>query len=203
MRIFCVGRNYKLHIQELGNETPEKPVIFMKPDTAVMKENGYFYIPSFSSEIHYESELIIKISKHGKNINPKFSHRYYNYLSLGIDFTARDLQHELKTKGLPWLLSKGFDNSAVIGNWIEKDKFSDINQISFNLSVNGEVKQKGNSSMMIYGIDFLISFISKYITLKKGDILFTGTPSGVGQVHQGDILIGTVENTPVFNIRIK
>lgn len=203
MKIICVGRNYVDHALELNNEVPENPVIFLKPDTALLKDNAPFYMPSFSNEVHYECELVIKIEKEGKFIEPQFAHKYYNEIGLGIDFTARDLQNQLKAKGLPWELAKAFNGSAAISNFVPKSSFENIQNINFSLSVNNTEKQNGNTSLMIFKIDYLISFISRYFTLKKGDLIFTGTPKGVGKVEIGDRLQGFLEKEPMFDFYIK
>ncbi|MFN0047812.1 MAG: fumarylacetoacetate hydrolase family protein [Cytophagales bacterium] len=203
MKIFCVGRNYADHAKELKNEIPTVPVIFMKPDTAILKDNAPFYYPEFSKEIHYETELVVKIDKEGKFIEEKFAHKYYQEIGLGIDFTARDLQNELKAKGLPWELAKGFNGSAPISNFIAKSQLQTLQDIQFSLHINNEEKQIGDTADMIFTIDYLISFISKYFTLKKGDLLFTGTPSGVGAVKIGDRLVGKLKNIEMFNFEVR
>jgi 2-keto-4-pentenoate hydratase/2-oxohepta-3-ene-1,7-dioic acid hydratase in catechol pathway len=203
MKIICVGRNYAAHIEELDNERPEHPVIFIKPDTAVLPNGQDFYIPDFSNDVHYEVELLVKINKVGKYIDEKFAHKYYDQVSLGIDFTARDLQSKLKEKGLPWEKSKAFDGSAVIGEWIPKDNISDINNVSFQLRKNNTIVQDGNTQLMLWKVDHLIAYVSSYFTLKKGDVLFTGTPAGVGKVEPNDSLIGYLDNNQLFSVTIK
>ncbi|PZD77280.1 fumarylacetoacetate hydrolase family protein [Mesonia sp. K7] len=204
MKIICVGRNYAKHIEELANEKPENPVLFMKPDTSVLLKKQPFFIPDFSNDVHYEVEVLVRIHKIGKYIQPKFAHKYYNQIGLGIDFTARDLQNELKAKGLPWEKAKGFDGSAVISEkWIDKDNFEDIQQLDFSLQKNGEVVQNANTSLMLWKIDELISYISQFFMLKIGDIIFTGTPSGVGKIQENDILEGYIENQKMFQIKVK
>lgn len=203
MKIICVGRNYADHVKELKNELPQSPVVFMKPDTALLKDNQPFYFPEFSKEIHFETEVVVKIDREGKFIEEKFAHKYYNEIGLGIDFTARDLQNELKSKGLPWELAKAFNGSAVVSNFLPKAQLPDVNQLNFNLEINGVERQKGNTSDMIFSIDYLIAFISKFFTLKKGDLIYTGTPSGVGAVNIGDILTGSLEGNPMFSFSIK
>lgn len=204
MKIFCVGRNYVDHIEELKNERPDEIVIFSKPDTARLQRDEDFYIPAFSQNVHYEVELLIKIKKVGKYIQPEFAHRYYDEIGLGIDFTARDLQEKLKSKGLPWEKAKGFDGSAVISpTWINKEDFSDLQNINFSLQKNEEVVQKGNTSHMLWKIDELIAEISTYFTLKTGDILFTGTPAGVGKINEGDVLEGFVEDVSMFKVKVR
>ena len=203
MKIICVGRNYTDHIKELENNKPKDPVLFLKPDSSIILNNKPFYIPDFSQNIHYELELIIKISRLGKHIQEKFSHKYYDFIGLGIDFTARDLQSDLKNKGLPWEKSKAFDGSCFISKWINKSEFNDINNLNFNLDKNGKTVQKTNSKMMLWKIDELISYISTFFTLKIGDVIFTGTPAGVGKVSIGDNLEGFIEENKIFNLNIK
>jgi 2-keto-4-pentenoate hydratase/2-oxohepta-3-ene-1,7-dioic acid hydratase in catechol pathway len=203
MKIICIGQNYLEHIEELNSNRSESPVIFLKPDSSIIQKNQPFFIPDFSKEIHYEVEIILKFSKLGKHIDPKFSNKYYNQISLGIDFTARDLQKKLKQSGQPWEKAKAFDNSAVIGDWINISDFHDINNINFCLKVNNKIVQTSNSSNMIWKVDELISEVSNYFTLKIGDILFTGTPEGVGKVNVGDVLDGFLEKKKVFSIKIK
>ncbi len=203
MKIICIGRNYTDHITELQNEKPEDPVVFIKPDSAVLPKEQDFYIPEFSNDVHYEVEVLVKIKKVGKHIDEKFANKYYDEIGLGIDFTARDLQSKLKEKGLPWEKAKGFDGSAVIGEWLPKTNFKDINNISFNLSKNDEVVQIGDTSLMLWKIDELISYVSKYFMLKKGDIIFTGTPAGVGRVMPNDYLSGSLEGKELFSLKIK
>ena len=203
MKIICVGRNYPKHIKELVNQRPESPVIFIKPDTSLLQKNNPFFIPDFSKLINYELELLVKINRIGKYIQPKFAFKYYQEVGLGIDFTARDIQQQLKEKGLPWEKAKGFDGSALIGEWFDKSNFEDINKLDFHLLKNGIVTQSGNSSQMIWKIDELISEISKFFTLKIGDIIFTGTPEGVGDVQEDDLLEGFLMNEKAFSIKIK
>jgi 2-keto-4-pentenoate hydratase/2-oxohepta-3-ene-1,7-dioic acid hydratase in catechol pathway len=203
MKIICIGQNYLEHIEELNSNRSESPVIFLKPDSSIIQKNQPFFIPDFSKEIHYEVEIILKFSKLGKHIDPKFSNKYYNQISLGIDFTARDLQKKLKQSGQPWEKAKAFDNSAVIGDWINISDFQEINNINFCLKVNNKIVQTSNSSNMIWKVDELISEVSNYFTLKIGDILFTGTPEGVGKVNVGDVLDGFLEKKKVFSIKIK
>ena len=203
MKIICIGRNYTDHINELKNNRPTEPVIFLKTDTSVILKNQPFFIPNFSNDIHHEVEVLIKIKKIGKHIDPKFSHKYYDEISLGIDFTARDLQSELKSKGLPWEKSKAFDGSALIGKWVNKSIFNDVNNLNFSLELNGNLAQKGSTSLMLWSIDEIISYVSKYFTLKIGDIIFTGTPSGVGPVNINDQLIGKIEDEEFFKLKIK
>ena len=203
MKIICVGRNYTDHIKELENNKPKDPVLFLKPDSSIILKNKPFFIPDFSQNIHYELELIIKISRLGKHIQEKFSHKYYDFIGLGIDFTARDLQTDLKSKGLPWEKSKAFDGSCFTSKWINKSEFNDINNLNFNLDKNGKTVQKTNSKLMLWKIDELISYISTFFTLKIGDVIFTGTPAGVGKVSIGDNLEGFIEKNKIFNLNIK
>ena len=203
MKIICVGRNYTDHIKELENNKPKEPVLFLKPDSSIILNNKPFFIPDFSKNIHYELELIIKISRLGKHIQEKFSHKYYDFIGLGIDFTARDLQSDLKSKGLPWEKSKAFDGSCFISKWINKSEFNDVNNLNFNLDINGKTVQKTNSKLMLWKIDELISYISTFFTLKIGDVIFTGTPAGVGNVSIGDNLEGFIEDNKIFNLNIK
>ncbi|WP_343610095.1 fumarylacetoacetate hydrolase family protein [Chryseobacterium oranimense] len=200
MKIICIGRNYSEHAKELGNEIPEKPVIFMKPDTAVLKGND-FYIPEFSNDIHYELEVVLKISKGGKYIRKEVASKHYEEISLGIDFTARDLQSELKSKGLPWELAKGFDGSAVVGNFFRKEDF-DLQGLEFSLLKNKEEVQNGNTKDMIFSFDDIIAFASQYFTLRVGDLIFTGTPKGVGKVDENDILEAYLKDDKILDIRI-
>ena len=203
MKIICVGQNYLNHIKELNSKRNKSPILFLKPDSSIIQKNQAFFIPEFSKEIHYEAEIILKFDKLGKHIDRKFSNKYYNQISLGIDFTARDLQEKLKKSGHPWEKAKSFDNSAVIGDWIDVNNFQDINNINFCLKLNNEIVQSSNSSNMIWKIDDLVTEVSNYFTLKIGDILFTGTPEGVGKVNIGDILDGFLEEKKVFSIKIK
>lgn len=203
MKILCIGRNYVDHIKELENEVDVEPAVFLKPDTALLRNGNPFYIPDFAEDFHYEVELLIKINKLGKNIAPEFSHRYYDEIGIGIDFTARDLQNKLKKKGLPWEKCKAFDSSAAISHFVPKSKYPDINNINFHLDVNGETRQKGNSSMMITKVDQIISHLSKYFTLKIGDIIFTGTPAGVGPVKIDDRLQLYIEDELMLDFMIK
>ncbi len=202
MKIICIGRNYTKHIEELANEKPEEPVIFMKPDSAILLKNNPFIIPPFSQDIHYEVEILIKINRTGKFIDKKFAHKYYDEIGLGIDFTARDLQGRLKEKGLPWEKAKAFDGSAVIGNFCDKSNV-DLENIKFQLLKNEEMVQDGESSHMLWKIDELIAYVSQYFTLKIGDVIFTGTPAGVGKVESNDVLIGMLEGKEMFQIRVK
>jgi len=203
MKIICIGRNYVDHIKELQNEKPDEPVIFIKPDTAILRKNRPFYIPSFSTDLHHEIELVLKIDKIGKNISKKFASRYYTTVGLGVDFTARDLQNKLKEKGLPWEKAKAFDHSAVISSDFISLKELDASAINFQLNVNGETRQKGNSNQMIFQFDELIEHISKYFMLKIGDLIYTGTPAGVGPVHINDRLEGYIEDKKLFDFMVK
>ncbi len=202
MKIICIGRNYTDHIKELDNQKPKDPVIFLKPDTSLIQKNQPFFKPAFSEKIHHELELVIKINRVGKFIDKKFAHKYYENFTVGIDFTARDIQDELKNKRLPWEKSKAFDGSALVGNWLNKKDFN-LENLNFSLKKNSRLVQKGNSKLMLWKIDELISYVSKFFTLKIGDLIFTGTPSGVGDVIEGDILNGFVESTNCFVIKIK
>ncbi|MDW8852259.1 fumarylacetoacetate hydrolase family protein [Flavobacterium sp. MMLR14_040] len=203
MKIICIGRNYANHIEELKNERPAEPVIFMKPDSAVLLKQHPFVIPEFSEEIHHEIEIIVKINKVGKYIEPKFAHKYYDEISVGIDFTARDLQAKLKEKGLPWEKAKAFDGSAVIGDFLPKTDFISMENLSFELTNNAKTVQKGNTSHMLWKIDELISYVSQFFTLKIGDIIFTGTPEGVAAVKPNDVLEGFLEDKKLFRIQVK
>lgn len=203
MKIICIGRNYADHISELQNERPSEPVIFMKPDTAILPKQFPFVIPEFSNDVHHEVEILVKINKVGKYIDPKFAHKYYEEIGLGIDFTARDLQTELKSKGLPWEKAKAFDHSAIISDFISKKNFSSLENIKFELTNNGKTVQSGNTSHMLWKIDELIAYVSQYFTLKNGDIIFTGTPAGVGGVQPNDVLEGYIEGQQLFRIQVK
>ena len=203
MKIVCIGRNYAAHIEELKNERPTDPVVFIKPDSAVLPKEQDFYIPDFTNNVHYEVEVLVKICKVGKHISEDFAHKYYDEIGLGIDFTARDLQSQLKEKGLPWEKAKGFDGSAVIGKWLPKSNFKNLENLNFTLEQNGEVVQDGNTGLMLWKIDELIAYVSKYFTLKKGDVIFTGTPAGVGQIVTNDYLSGKLEGQELFTLKIK
>lgn len=203
MKILAIGQNYVEHNKELNSKNPTEPVVFMKPDTALLKNNKPFFIPDFTDELHYETELIFKINRLGKNIAKKYAHRYYAEIGLGVDFTARDIQRKLKSNGHPWEISKAFDNSAVIGNFIPVSEISDVQNIDFHLDINGKTVQQGNSKDMIFPVDELIAYTSKFFTLKIGDILFTGTPVGVGKVQVGDRLEGYIFDQKMFDFKIK
>ncbi|KAB1155001.1 fumarylacetoacetate hydrolase family protein [Flavobacterium luteum] len=203
MKIICIGRNYTKHIEELQNDRPEEPIVFLKPDSAVLLKQHPFVIPEFSNDIHHEIELIVRINKVGKYIESKFAHKYYDEISVGLDFTARDLQEKLKNEGLPWEKSKAFDGSAVIGDFISKKIFSSLESINFELTNNGKTVQRGNSSLMLFKIDEIIAHVSQFFTLKIGDIIFTGTPDGVAAVKPNDVLEGFLENNKLFRIQVK
>ncbi len=203
MKIFCVGRNYALHARELNNEVPTEPVIFMKPATALLKDGADFFYPDFSSSIHYECELVLRISKHGKHVQEKFAHKYFDALTVGIDFTARDIQAKLKDKGLPWEIAKAFDGSAVAGKFIDISNFSNSDSILFSLKKNGVLVQQGNSDDMIFSFKRIISYVSSFFTLQKGDLIYTGTPAGVGEVQKGDLLEGFIREEKVMECNVK
>jgi len=203
MKIIAIGRNYSSHAKELNNPVPEKPVIFLKPDTAILKDNKDFYLPGFSQEIHHEIEIVLRISKEGKHIHPKFASTYFDAVGLGIDFTARDIQSEHKQKGLPWELAKAFDHSAPVSTFISKEKFKNLNDLPFKLIKNGTTVQEGNTRNMLFSFETIITFVSEYITLRKGDLLFTGTPEGVGPIKIGDHLEGYIENEKLLDFHVK
>lgn len=201
MKIICIGRNYAEHAKEMKAETPKEPVFFMKPDTALLKENEFFF-PEHTNDLHHEIELVVKISKAGKHIDEQFAHKHYEEIGLGIDFTARDIQAQCKEKGLPWEKAKAFDNSAPIGKFVSKTGL-DLDNVNFDIKINGEVKQKGNSSQMIFSIDKIIAYVSKFVSLKVGDLIFTGTPEGVGPVKIGDKLEGNLNGEKFLQLTIK
>lgn len=203
MKIICIGRNYVDHAKELNNPLPEKPIFFMKPDTSLLRNNQPFYHPDFSSVVHYEVEVILRINRVGKNIERKFAHRYYGDVGLGIDFTARDLQRECREKGLPWEMAKGFDGSAVIGNIVKKETFEDVYALDFSLWQNDKTVQTGNTKNLIFSFDEIIAYVSQFLTLKIGDLIFTGTPAGVGPVKIGDKLTGFIQDTQMFTCDVK
>lgn len=203
MKIICIGRNYAAHAAELNNPVPEEPVIFLKPDTAILLPKMPFFIPDFSQDIHHEIEVVVRINRLGKNIQPKFAHKYYDELTVGIDFTARDLQATLKQKGLPWEKAKAFDGSAVVGQFMNKSSLGDLTDLAFSLNKNGATVQEGNTSQMLTKIDAIIGYVSQFFTLKIGDLIFTGTPSGVGKVESGDVLEGFLNDTAAFKITVK
>ena len=203
MKIIAIGRNYAEHAKELNNPVPTVPVIFMKPDTALLKDNKPFYHPDFSEDIHHEIELVLKVSKEGKHIGEKFAAGYYDEIGLGVDFTARDIQARHKEKGLPWELAKAFDGSAPISTFVPKATFPDIYNINFKLDINGETRQQGNTNMLLFSFESIIAFVSCYITLKKGDLIFTGTPAGVGRVKVGDRLEGYIGDEKMLDFWVK
>ncbi len=203
MKLICIGRNYTEHIEELENQKPTHPILFLKPDTAILPKKQAFFIPDFSDNIHHEVEILIKINKVGKHIDKKFAYKYYDQIGLGIDFTARDLQAELKDKGHPWEKAKAFDGAAVIGSWLPKTKFKDINDINFKLLKNNSIVQEANTKLMLWKIDELVAYVSKYFTLKIGDIIFTGTPAGVSKVTANDTLKGYIDNNEMFSLTVK
>ena len=203
MKIICIGRNYAAHIDELQNVRPDEPVVFIKPDTAIAQSNLPFFIPEFSSDVHHEVEVLVKINRIGKHIQSKFAHKYYNEIGLGIDFTARDLQQKLKSNGLPWEKAKAFDGSAVVGKWFDKSSLGDLSNVSFLLRKNGEVVQEANTSLMLWNINEIIAHVSQFFTLKIGDILFTGTPAGVSAVAKNDKLEGFIQEHKAFSVTVK
>jgi 2-keto-4-pentenoate hydratase/2-oxohepta-3-ene-1,7-dioic acid hydratase in catechol pathway len=203
MKIFCVGRNYAEHAKELGNIIPDEPVIFMKPKSALLQSHTPFYYPEFTNELHYECELVLRIAKNGKYIQEKFASKYYDAVTVGIDFTARDIQNELKEKGLPWEKAKAWDNSAVIGKWIPLANIKNKKEINFGLYKNKELMQQGSSGQMIYDFDYLVSYISNYFSVNIGDLVFTGTPAGVGEVVVGDELECFIDDQSLLNLEVK
>lgn len=203
MKIICVGRNYVDHAKELKNEVPTEPVIFLKPETAILPKRNPFFIPDFTNEVHYEAELVVRINKIGKNIQEKFAHKYYDEVTVGLDFTARDLQQKLKEKGLPWEKAKAFDGSAAVGKFIQLDKIKDFENLEFTLHKNGELAQKGNPQQMIFSIHKLIAYVSQYFTLKIGDLIYTGTPAGVGKVEKDDQLELKLNEQTVLKLNVK
>lgn len=203
MKIICIGRNYIEHARELNNPVPEKPVFFMKPDTAILQKHNPFFYPEFSKDIHYETELVLKICRNGRHIPEKFAHKYYDKIGIGIDFTARDLQAECKKKGLPWEIAKAFDQSAPLGDFLPKNNFPDLKNINFSLKINGDTRQEGNSKDMIFSFDQVVSYISQFITLKIGDIIFTGTPEGVGPAAINDHFEAFIEGEKLLDFNVK
>ena len=204
MRIFAIGRNYAEHIKELSNEKPDEPVIFTKPDTALLRNNAPFYYPTFSKDIHYEGELVLRICKEGKNVDEKFALKYVDAIGIGVDFTARDLQQKAKEKGLPWDIAKGFNGSAPVSDkFIPIGDFKDLKDINFSLKINEELKQQGNTSFMLFSFDYIISYLSKFFTLRTGDLIFTGTPKGVGPIKVGDLLSASIENEKLLEFEVK
>lgn len=202
MKIICIGQNYVAHVKELGNEIPKEPVLFMKPDSAIFRQRDAFYIPDWTNEVHYEAEIVIKINRLGKNIEEKFAPKYYSQFTLGIDFTARDVQKNLKALGLPWEKSKAFDQSAVLGEYLNVNDYS-LDNLNFELKINGRVVQSGNTKSMIYTIPQIINHCSEFFTLKIGDLIFTGTPEGVGKVNAGDELEGFIEGKKILHVKIR
>ncbi len=202
MKIICIGRNYADHAKELNNQVPAEPVVFLKPDSAILPKGNAFFIPDFSQNLQHELEIVIRIDRLGKHIEEKFAHRYYQEFTLGLDFTARDLQSKLKEKGLPWEKAKAFDGSAFIGPWLNKEEY-DLNNLNFSLLKNGETVQKGNSKDMLFSVDRIIAEVSKYFTLKIGDLIFTGTPAGVGAVQTNDLLDLHLEGKSIAQLRVK
>jgi 2-keto-4-pentenoate hydratase/2-oxohepta-3-ene-1,7-dioic acid hydratase in catechol pathway len=202
MKIIAIGRNYAEHIKELQNERPDEPVVFLKPDTALLKDNAPFYYPDFSKDIHHEVEILLKINKEGKNIDPAFAHKYYDEIGIGIDFTARDLQQKCKTKGLPWEIAKAFNGSAPVSAFVPKAGYN-LSDLNFSLRINGETRQQGNTKLMLFNFDTIIAYVSKFFTLKTGDIIFTGTPQGVGPVQVGDRLEASIEDRLMLNFEVK
>lgn len=203
MKIICVGKNYIDHIKEFDGKQPDNMVLFLKPDTAIHNPEMPYYIPDFTSDLHHEIEVILKINQNGKHISEKFAHKYYDEIGLGIDFTARDVQAQLRKEGLSWEKAKAFDGSAIIGNFIEKSRFPDLNSLAFRLEKNGQKVQESSTNLMIWKFDQIISEVSKFFTLRKGDIIFTGTPAGVGSVAPNDVLEGFLENQKMFEVNIK
>ncbi len=202
MKIIAIGRNYAEHIKELQNERPDEPVVFLKPDTALLKDNAPFYYPDFSKDIHHEVEILLKINKEGKNIDPKFAHKYYDEIGIGIDFTARDLQQKCKTKGLPWEIAKAFNGSAPVSSFVPKTNYT-LADLNFSLLINGQPRQHGNTKLMLFDFDYLVAYVSKFFTLKTGDIIFTGTPQGVGPVQVGDQLEAFIEDQKMLAFQVK
>ena len=203
MKIICIGRNYSAHAKELNNSVPKEPVVFLKPDTALLPKSMPFFYPSFSKDVHYEAELVVKIDRVGKNISQKFAHKYYSELTVGIDFTARDIQQECKEKGLPWEKAKAFDGSATVGKFIPKEKFHNLSDLNFSLKINGESRQQGNTGDMLFSIDAIIEYVSQFFTVKIGDLIFTGTPEGVGAIGINDSFEAFLEEEKVLDLKIK
>ncbi len=202
MKIFGIGRNYAAHIEELNNQRPDEPVVFLMPETALLLRNRPFYYPAFSQDIHFEVEIVLKISKVGKNIDPAFAHTYYDEIGIGIDFTARDLQQQAKEKGLPWTIAKGFNDAAPLSEFVPKEQY-DLKKLNFSLTQNGTVKQQGNTALMLFDFDYIVSYLSRFFLLKKGDLIFTGTPQGVGPVKIGDRLEAFLEDKKMLHVEIK
>ncbi len=203
MKIICIGRNYREHAKELNNPIPEKPVFFMKPDTALLQKNNPFFYPDFSKDVQYETEIVLKINRNGKHIEEQFAHKYFNEIGIGIDFTARDLQAEQKKKGLPWEIAKAFDGAAPVGTFVSKNQFPDINNLHFSLKINGELRQEGNTADMMFGFNRIIAYVSQFISLKPGDLIFTGTPSGVGPTKINDHFEVFIEDERLLEFNVK
>ena len=203
MKIICIGRNYREHAKELNNAVPEKPVFFMKPDTALLQKNNPFFYPDFSKNVQYETEIVLKINRNGRHIEEQFAHKYYDEIGIGIDFTARDLQAEQKKKGLPWEIAKAFDQSAPVGKFLLKSQFPDLNRIRFSLRINDEVRQQGNTEDMMFSFDRIISYVSQFISLKPGDLIFTGTPAGVGPIQINDHFEVFIEDEKLLEFNVK
>ena len=203
MKIICIGRNYREHAKEMNNPVPEKPVFFMKPDTALLPKNNPFFYPDFSKDVHYETEIVLKINRNGKHIEEKFAHKYFEEIGIGIDFTARDLQTEQKKKGLPWEIAKAFDGAAPVGKFVNKSQFSDISNLHFSLKINGELRQEGNTADMIFSFDRIIAYVSQFISLKPGDLIFTGTPAGVGPTKINDYFEVFIEDEMLLSFNVK
>ena len=203
MKILAIGRNYAAHIEELNNEKPSEPVVFMKPDTALLENNDPFYYPDFTQDIHFEVEVLLKISRTGKHIQEKFAHKYYDEVGIGIDFTARDLQQKAKDKGLPWLLAKGFNGSAPVSGFLPKEQFANLQDLNFSLEVDGTIRQQGNTQLMLFSFDEIVAYLSRFFTLKRGDIIFTGTPQGVGAIKRGNVLHASIEEQKMLTCEIK
>lgn len=203
MKIICIGRNYREHAKELNNAVPEKPVFFMKPDTALLQKNNPFFYPDFSKNVQYETEIVLKINRNGRHIEEKFAHKYFDEIGIGIDFTARDLQAEQKKKGLPWEIAKAFDQSAPVGKFLPKSQFADLNNINFSLKINGEVRQQGNTEDMMFSFDRIIAYVSQFISLKTGDLIFTGTPAGVGPIQINDHFEVFIEDEKLLEFNVK
>ena len=203
MKIICIGRNYREHAKELNNAVPEKPVFFMKPDTALLQKNNPFFYPDFSKNVQYETEIVLKINRNGRHIEEQFAHKYFDEIGIGIDFTARDLQAEQKKKGLPWEIAKAFDQSAPVGKFLQKSQFADLRNINFSLKINGEVRQQGNTEDMMFSFDRIISYVSQFISLKPGDLIFTGTPAGVGPIQINDHFDVFIEEEKLLEFNVK
>ncbi len=203
MKIICIGRNYREHAEELNNPIPEKPVFFMKPDTALLQKNNPFFYPGFSKDVQYETEIVLKINRNGKHIEERFAHKYFDEIGIGIDFTARDLQAEQKKKGLPWEIAKAFDGAAPVGKFVSKNRFPDINNLRFSLKINDELRQQGNTADMMFSFDRIIAYVSQFVSLKPGDLIFTGTPSGVGPTKINDHYEVFIEDEMLLSFNVK